>query len=134
MLKKITFCLALGLTLSACAYKPREVSADIPLVSPNSSMLNGQLIAKKYWPQLDDATTQSLTAENVTISVSAPYFSALGNTCRTLEAQLSNGDDRVQIACSRPYKGTDADPVFNPVTPWYLTPSLNKGETLPVVQ
>lgn len=134
MLKKITLCLALGLTLSACAYKPREVNADIPLVSPNSSMLNGQLIANQYWPQLDDATTRSLTAGSVTITVSAPYFSALGNTCRTLEATLPSGQDRVQIACSRPDKGTDADPVFNPVTPWYLTPSLHKGETLPIVQ
>lgn len=82
--------------LSACANKPRHVKAELPLVTQESSSVEGaEEVPEQYWGYLNSSEVVSIPHPNYHVVVGAIYFSALGLYCREV-----NIDSTSNVVCS----------------------------------
>ena len=104
------------LFLSACSSKPREVSAQVPLVNPNQQNVEGELIPEKYWLILSNPSSLYLQHSEATVYLGEFYTSALGNRCRTMDV-VKGEKKTVYIACLLKNQQ-------NNDTQWYITKNI----------
>lgn len=120
-IKPILSALLLATLLPACATKPKEVTAERPLVEPAEIELSGELILETYWEQLDNTKVARLNHPKYKIILEKPYMSALGTTCRKVLIQ-SLGQSQQNVACQFRNASTH-------VREWRLMPPLEDKAT-----
>lgn len=103
--------------LTGCSNQPRHVEASLPLVKNNITPI-GDKLPEKYINLLEDQFSHSLNHSVHNIYLSPMYTSSLGNDCRELNIETSNGTTSKRIACAGKiqHKGQ--------VRSWYLVPDI----------
>lgn len=102
MIKHIrnTSLLILTVGLTACVSPPRNVDAEIPLVTP-SSFVSSELVPSQYWSILDNPLETQFTYQDYLVQMSAPYESALGAHCRLLTFSQDNSIAGTRVTCGK---------------------------------
>jgi hypothetical protein len=118
----IAFTLAC-LFLQACSSPPREVKASVPLVTASASSPTVKKgIPDAYWGQFSDPSVSILSINQYQVTLSQPYTSALGHTCRALDIiDVTTQMSAKRIACQQPTQSQSA------LQSWYLTPDVTKS-------
>ncbi len=115
-IKPILSALLLTTLLSACATKPRDVTAGRSLVEPAIIELSGEIILETYWEQFDKAGVIPLVHPKYKIILEKPYMSALGVVCRKVLIQSLNQRQQ-NVACR--YRNPSTQ-----LREWRLMPAL----------
>jgi PBP1b-binding outer membrane lipoprotein LpoB len=118
-IRSIITIILVSFLLQACSSPPpREVKASIPLVTAENHLPTEQQgIPDAYWRQFDTPSIFNILINDYQITLSKPYISALGNTCRALDiTEVTTQISTKRIACKQSTQEN-----------WYLTPDVTKS-------
>ena len=123
MYKQRTTMALFCLLLTACSSQPRQVKASLPLIN-NQALIIGEPLSNSLNQRLNNAPPHSVDFDDMSLSFSAVYHSALGYPCRQIQLQQSDLlTERVVCLVKDGAKSLDQYP--QSASGWLLMPSVN---------
>lgn len=111
----------LFLGLVGCSNSPRSVDASIPLVD-SSTFVSDEPVQTTYWKILNNPQKNQFIHHDYLITLTPPYFSALGTTCRRLTFYINNNMTGSRIACANSPNSSQSQ--------WFLTKPLTNEQPI----
>ncbi|WP_342639148.1 hypothetical protein [Vibrio metschnikovii] len=110
------------LLLTACSNQPRQVKASLPLIDSQSSII-GEPLSISLNQRLNNIPPHSVDFDDLSLSFSAVYHSALGYPCRQIQLHHSESPTN-RVVCLIKDGSQSAEHDSQSASGWLLMPSV----------